>query len=198
MRRVLGTVVGAIFGVALVATCGSGAGGPGGAGGSGGLGGGGGGGFGGGGGDGFFGVGDAQAQQSMVITGSCDQISTRTITSTNYTSTTTVWFADVSIANFTPTDAPHVSVVTCDPEVFGGGYAPPFYVPCSIYTSPTGCSDSGYTPPATNCTVANYAMADNGRLIINCGQRSQTSVTGTSPSSTDYGQRFRTVYIRIN
>jgi hypothetical protein len=97
------------------------------------------------------------------------------------------YYADMTIAGLDPTSAPHLSVVGCDYEFFGGSSSPFGACPSSAT-----CSDTGYTLPsaAVPCQELGFQIG-NGRLVVNCGYHEVVQ-------GVDYGQRARTVYVRVN
>lgn len=142
--RKLGFLPGALFGIALVATCTSGSGGPG-DGGGGGM---------------DIGVGDARAD-SMSMTGTCDK--ERTLGG-GYS----VWYADINVPGLDPTTAPHLSVILCDPIC-----VPSAQNVCPSTDCPMGRTCGGYAPPALPCTMQlpqqDAVTLTNGRVVVMCG-----------------------------
>jgi hypothetical protein len=183
MRRWSGYIVGAAFGVALVATCTSGP--PGGAVGL--L-------------DGGrmdrlkFDIAGADANPGgtgQFIQATCDKAAVQTQGIGGSTLTNSTYYAEVSVPGLDPTQAPHIAVTLCDYQYFGNSRSP-----LSPPACPDGwtCTNSGYTPPAkVNCQPG-LASLGVDTLLIFCGSRSQSSGASTS----DGGSRAQTAYVRVN
>ena len=166
MRRMIGVVAGAVFGVMLVANCSA---------------------------PGsmmneladmagvadMVGVGDAKAQGTggTVMEAQCNHARVRTQTG----STVTTYFAEFDVAGLNPSAAFNVSAIACDFQTSGGWE--PYGSECN---GGTGCSVSGYTPPATTCAPVSPRFA-NGKVIVMCGQ-----MVGT------FGSVAQTVHLRID
>jgi len=176
-KRWLGFVVGAAFGVALVATCSSGGryvpfndGGP------------------------FtdgarFDVAGADATGGPPMMASCSQQAVFTETTNSYTQTQTTFYADVQLPGLDPTSAPFVSVVVCGYQCFGTS--------CQGNFCPQGvtCNTSGMVP-RLDCAMASAQVA-NGRAVVACGFRVQTHYPAMPQNDSDIGSAYQQAYLRF-
>lgn len=172
MRQTLGPIVGAVFGIALVTTCGQMT--------SSNGGGGGGGGTGGGGGNlmgdlagRVFDIATADAQGTpAAMSTACDKINM--LNGENY------YFGEVSVPGLDPTMAPQISAVICGFQTTGTTGPPPFYV------QGTG---TGYTLPSGYCVAAPAVVLSPGKVIVYCGAQAGNGTSGWNSTN---------VYVRVN
>lgn len=120
-----------------------------------------------------------------VLTASCDRRGITRSTSSTTTVTMVSYYAEFAVAGLRPEDAPRVSAVQCDQETLG---TPPTYPGTTVVTD-------GYALPVGHCWTAVAVLAP-GKVIVSCGNRSTTTTDGKT--TYDYGQRWRTVYVRVN
>ncbi len=136
---------------------------------------------------------DAAGSGSMVYTvTNCDKSSTRTVVYSTFTTTTTYYFAEVSVPGLLATDSPHVTATGCDFTYFGSSAAPPSYSACPSGAGITSCGDSGYTLPAGSCVPVSTFVAP-GKVIVDCGYHlTYSNAMGES------GSLPANIYVRVN
>lgn len=140
---------------------------------------------------------DALAQDSggggpsSAMVANCDQIATQRTVASNYTYTYETFYAVFDVGTLNPRDAPHVSVIACDREVF----TPPATTTC---TAGATCTQSGFTPPQATCFMSGASFAGT-QAIVNCGYRATTMQAGDGGTTTTIqGERSQHAYLRIN
>jgi hypothetical protein len=133
---------------------------------------------------------DAAGSGSMLFTATCDKSATRTIVYSTFTSAETVYFAEVAVPGLQPTDSPHVTATGCNLSYNAGSAPPPFFAPCPT-AGVTSCSDSGYALPAGTC-IGLSAYVATGKVIVTCGYH-YTYSNGTP----DSGSLPGSVYVRV-
>lgn len=153
--------------------------------------------------------------QGMVIQATCDKTATRVDTSTSSTqqtqTTTSLYFAEISVPGLQPSDAPHISAVMCDHVQTKNGDQtipdPIFNSECKNSSMDGGisqsCTISGYAIDGISCDQTSWKISP-GKLIVHCGNASDfvftTNYPGSPPSTTHTSSSdiHKTVYVRVN
>lgn len=141
------------------------------------------------------GVKDASAAPPM--TAACDKVRVVTSGTSAYTQTTTTYFAEIDAAGLDPKTSPHINIVSCDYEYFGGNVSP---LGVQICGAGATCSDTGYKPDAATltCQTSNSAYLGASKVLVNCGYKLEQVFTATPTSNSTSGQRAKTVYVSVN
>ena len=99
---------------------------------------------------------------------------------------TTAWWGIVPNLQVSPSNAPRITVYTCDAENFG----------VTGVTCPDGwrCDQTGFTFRRHTCTQGGSVIDSDGRVLASCGYRSVTVNTSTTSES---GTRYRRAFVRV-
>jgi hypothetical protein len=133
---------------------------------------------------------DSGPRPPRAVMAACDHVYTTVITLPTVTITQTQWRAEIDAPEATTTGAiPRFWVRTCDAdrETFG----PP------ASACPAGATCTGTAAVAPACYASGGGGIDEGRIIVNCGFRSQADYTNPATADTDSGSRLMRVEIEI-
>lgn len=138
---------------------------------------------------------DGRGSPRAAVTVACDTSYVRTFTSATATITTTEYYAELDApgVSTTGTTIPRFWVRLCqaDQEYFGSS-APPGS------TCPAGYTCTGETrSTASTCYSSGGNSYEDGRIVVSCGQRSQTNYVDPGTADTESGVRWRSVAIEI-
>jgi hypothetical protein len=137
---------------------------------------------------------DGRESPRAAVTVACDTTYVRTWTSPTATITTTDYYAELDAPGIstTGTTIPRFWVRLCQADQEWFGSASPGT------TCPAGYTCTGETrSAASTCYASGGQTYEDGRVVINCGQRSQTNFVDPGTADTDSGVRWRRVAIEL-
>jgi hypothetical protein len=142
-----------------------------------------------------LGIKDAAAAPTPMV-GDCSQAEVQTETSASLVVTNTQYFAEFDPPGFDPTSNTTVTVTLCNYEYYGTTVDSYGAQPCVAgYT----CTQSGYVPPVTSvpCLTTSFARVGAGKLVLNCGYRTDYNYTATPANNMSSGSRATKVYVTV-
>ena len=133
---------------------------------------------------------DSGPRPPRAITADCDHVYTTTITTADFTITTTTWQAEIEAPTITTGGPiPRFWFRQCEVnrETFGTPSAP----------CPAGATCAGTPATTPDCYVNGGGPVVEGRIVLTCGTRSQVNHVNPAIADSDTGSRLTSIDVEI-